>query len=153
MRKRFSTPIPLHPPDPAAELPPPDESTHRYFSNALADIRSAIAQARGEDAAPEAPVPDAVRSWSAELPPMATTEADGLTEVTQRYADQSVAGIRAAIAAARESGSQDPSSRAPARFAHVDPQHVKVPSLVLEVRDETAHQPETPAKAPEEGTP
>ena len=146
MRKRFSTPAPQPPTDAECTGPfiAPDETTHRYFSNALADIRSAIAQARGDAPAPEPTVEaadEAVRSWSAELPPMAGTDTPGLTEVTQRYADQSVSGIRAAIAAAREAGRQDPETRAAARFALGESPAIKVPSMVLEPRPEPAAQP------------
>ncbi len=159
MRKRFSTPTPQPPADAEGTGPfiAPDETTHRYFGNALADIRSAIAQARGDAPAPESSVEvavEAVRSWSAELPPMAGTDTPGLTEVTQRYADQSVSGIRAAIAAAREAGSQDPETRAAARFALGETPAVKVPSLVLEARPEPAAQPpDAPAPDDEAETP
>lgn len=119
----------------------PDETTRRYSSHALADIRSAIAQAHGgvaDDGVPAAPspprvAPAAATSWSAALPPMAANEAAAAAEVTQRYADRSVAGIRAAIAAAREAENQGV-PRAAARFAADTTPDVKVPSLLLEAR-------------------
>ena len=74
-------------------------------------------------------------------PLQAGTDTPGLTEVTQRYADQSVSGIRAAIAAAREAGRQDPETRAAARFALGESPAIKVPSMVLEPRPEPAAQP------------
>lgn len=140
MRKRFNTPPthPTHPPQPTdtsptdATLIGPDETTHRYFSNAIADIRQAIHQARAAEEAKTPPSADAVpvagRRWASELPPMAGTDVAALSEVTQRYADQSVAGIRAAIAAAKGVETDAASAR---RFALGAVPEVKVPSMVI----------------------
>lgn len=140
MRKRFITQT-AHEPGvdtPNSPLIAPDEITHRYSSHALADIRSAIAEAQAAvaDKANE-PLPDAARSWAPELPPMAATESPGLSEVTQRYADRSVAGIRAAIAAAREAEALTGTARAAARLALDESPQFKVPSMVLAPREAT----------------
>ena len=142
MRKRFNSQTPTDATEAPASGPliAPEETTHRYFSNAIADIRSAITQARAatesppaDASAPEAPdgVPETGRRWASELPPMAATETPAMTEVTQRYADQSVAGIRAAIAAAREAEAQASSRRGAARFVLGATPEVRVPSLVI----------------------
>ncbi len=146
MPRRFPSDT-KHKPDDASAAEPlidAEETTHRYSSNALAEIRSAIAQAQAgvETVAPVAAptgrmLPEAVPSWSPALPPMAATEAPGATEVTQRYADRSVAGIRAAIAAAREAEAGAPPTRAAARFAGDEAPVVKVPSMILDPRTGT----------------
>jgi hypothetical protein len=135
MRKRFSTPHPLatSPDDTEDVAAPQDETTHRYTSHAIADIRNAIAQAKAVATEPST-APKTVRTWSEDLPPMAATEDPGLAENTQRYADRSVAGIRAAIAAARAAAPDDGSTRAAARFALGETPAVKVPSMILETR-------------------
>ncbi len=153
MRKRFITPKPQ---ESAADLPDDEllaqsETTHRYSSRAIEDIRLAIAQAKaaadsgltGAEPAAVAtrPVSEVMRSWSADLPPMAATEDQTLTETTQRYADRSVAGIREAIAAARAADPNAADHRAAARFALSDAPNVKVPSMVLEPRPEGAQEP------------
>ncbi len=156
MRKRFIT-QPLQ--DPATDSPngpliEPEETTHRYSNQALADIRSAIAQAQATPppqetsaAGPEVTA-GAMPSWAAALPPMAAAESPGLTEVTQRYADRSVAGIRAAIAAAREAEAEASTARSNARLAMDEKPYIQVPSMVLEPRPAAADVPAT-ADAPE----
>ena len=160
MRKRFDTPPPS-PSDEAgsdAELTGPDakligadETTHRYNSRAIADIRQAISQARTttEAAPPHTPppvaAPDAGRRWASELPPMAATEVSALSEVTQRYAEQGVAGIRAAIAAAKGAETETATAR---RFALGAAPDIKVPSMVIPAAPVA---PQTPEDADETG--
>jgi hypothetical protein len=149
MRKRFHTPPPSPPDETAADgaLIGPEETTHRYFSNAIEDIRQAITQARAAiQDAPLPPVtgaPEAGRRWASELPPMAATEASALSEVTQRYADQSVAGIRAAIAAAKGAETEGASAR---RFALGAASEVKVPSMVIPAEPAAAKSAEHAAR-------
>lgn len=143
-----------------------DENTHRYFRSALADIKRQIALARGEDpqdatlpaeghppseaqAAPVATHQSSIftaenmHPWSPTLPSMsAGSEGEG-TEVTQRYAHRA-AGIRAAIAAAREGGDAQPADRARGRRGLDDGEHVKVPSLILFSHDATAKPDDEP---------
>ena len=137
MPRRFPTPPPETPADPAAEpVLAPDEITHRYSGKAASAIRAAIAAARAASGETVAPAPVPVHSWAPERPPMSAAETGDATEVTQRYADRSVAGIRAQIAAAREAQAHGSPTRAPGRFAQGDASAPKVPSMLIEPRAE-----------------
>lgn len=159
MPRRFPTeplrlvPAPAAPPpdDTGAPTNAIDENTHRYFRSALADIKNQIALARGEPVqdSPQAEVTattaettatsphqssiftaENMHPWSPNLPSMSAGSAGEGTEVTQRYAHRE-AGIRAAIAAAREGGDAQPAARARGRGGLDAAAHVKVPSLIL----------------------